>query len=182
MCATVRAAVIAGQCDLGLLLEAPVVTEEPAARSAARAHRARPSVVLSPDVPLVIFGGSNHPLVRRAGALQREMLASFPLLIADSAGDFHELVRRYFAAEGLPGPKLESVGSIEGVKRGVKADASALGLLPYYAVAEDLTSKEAHALTLRPPPPHMQLIALLPSSHTGSHPVVPELIEQMRTV
>lgn len=168
-CASVRAAVAAGQCDLGLLLEA-------------NAEAGPSAAVLAPGIPLVVFAGETHPLLCRPAAVARGALAPYPLYVADSAGDFHDLVQRYFAADGLPGPQLQPVGSIEGVKRGVSADASALGLLPHYAVAEDLGAGRVRGLTLLPAPPRMGLVALRPASPAaaGAHPVIPDLLEALR--
>lgn len=197
-CANVRAGVAEGQCNLGLLLENYGDTPgNPEAIETRRPHRhtdrptnrptnrrpdgAATTIVLASDIPLVIFAGTRHPLVRgaRRGVLPRDAIASFPMFVADAAGDFHELIRRYFAADGLPGPRLEPVGSIDGVKRGVDADASALGILPLYAVAEDLRSGRVHALELSPAPPRMHLVALLPAVPGERHPAITELVEQL---
>ncbi len=185
-CTNVRAGIAEGQSNLGLLLEN---YGDMAAGSAEGMKARRPDgsvtpIVLASDIPLVIFAGRKHPLVRgaRRVTLPRDAIASFPMFVADAAGDFHELIRRYFAADGLPGPRLEPVGSIDGVKRGVDADASALGILPHYAVAEDLRSGRVHALELSPPLPRMQLMALLPVGPAVHHPAITELIEQLRTV
>ena len=172
-CADIRGAVAAGRFDLGLLLEEAPGHEEDGA--------VPETVVLSPDVRLVIVGSAAHPLVRQGTPVRRDMLQPFSLLIADSAGDFHQLVRRYFTAEGLPGPQLDSVGSIEAVKRGVAAEPTALGLLPHYAVAEDLAQRRVFPLTLLPAPPRMQLVALTPQPGGAAHAVVHELLAAMRS-
>ncbi|MGI8509585.1 MAG: LysR family transcriptional regulator [Gemmatimonadaceae bacterium] len=184
-CANVRSSVTERQCNLGLLLEN--YGDTAGSREGIKTRRPDDSVtaiVLASDIPLVIFAGKKHPLVRGAQhlALPRDAIASFPMFVADSAGDFHELIRRYFAADGLPGPRLEAVGSIDGVKRGVDADTSALGILPHYAVAEDLRSGRVRALSLSPAPPRMQLVALLPSAGAARHPAITELIEQLGAV
>lgn len=178
-CTDVRAAIAAGQCDLGLLLEGPTPVQA-APVGFASAPGMTSVVTISPDVPLVIFGSPSHALVRRGGTLRRDMLEPFSLLIADSAGDFHQLVRRYFAADGLPGPQLESVGSIEAVKRGVESDPGALGLLPQYALVEDLARDRVRPVTVSPRPPYMHLVAL--SSVWGglAHPLIAELVERLR--
>jgi DNA-binding transcriptional LysR family regulator len=178
-CATVRSAVALGQCDLGLLLESRLdsATAEPGPAGFGAAS----VVTLSPDVPLVVFASPGHPLVRRGGPLRRDMLQPFSLLIADSAGDFHQLVRKYFAADGLPGPQLNSVGSIEAVKRGVEGDTTALGLLPHYALAEDIARHRVYPVTLAPSPPRMQLVAISSGASNASHPIVGELLEDMRS-
>lgn len=187
-CANVRAGVAEGQYNIGFLLEDHDGTAGHADGMQVRHPVRHPDgsamgIVIASDVPLVIFAGSKHPLVRgaRRGGLPRDAIASFPMFVADAAGDFHELIRRYFAADGLPGPRLEPVGSIDGVKRGVDADGSALGILPLYAVAEDLRSGRVRPLELSPVPPRMQLMALLPAASGGRHPALTELIEQLST-
>lgn len=189
-CANVRAGVTEGHCDLGLLLgDQDGMASHAEGMSAIRPDGSAMAVVLATEVPLVIFAGLEHPLARgarRSGgrhvAVSRDAIASFPMFVADAAGDFHELIRRYFAADALPGPRLEPVGSIDGVKRGVDADTSALGILPHYAVAEDIRSGRVCALTLSPAPPRMQLVALLPSARAGRHPAITELLEQLGAV
>lgn len=179
-CTDIRAALASGRGDVGLLLDEQPEKGARATHVVGDASGVAP-VVLSAGIPLVVFGGPAHPLVRRGGSVRRDMLQPFSLLIADSAGDFHQLVRRYFSAEGLPGPSLESVGSIEAVKRGVEADPTALGLLPQYALAEDLAHGRVHALALQPPPPRMQLIALTTESAISGHPLIDELLATMRS-
>ncbi len=189
-CANVRAGVTEGHCDLGLLLDShDGAADHDESTKAIRLDGSAMAIVLATDVPLVIFAGTTHPLVRGAqhgraqrGTLLRDAIASFPMFVADAAGDFHELIRRYFAADSLPGPRLEPVGSIDGVKRGVDADALALGILPFYAIAEDLRHRRVHALELSPAPPRVQLVALLPSTRAGRHPAITELLEQLGAV
>jgi molybdate transport repressor ModE-like protein len=175
-CAHVRAAIATGQCDIGFLLEASAAME---GLEAAGRRRGGGATVVVPDVPLVIFGRLVQPLVRRAAPVRRDALAAYPLFVAESTGDFHDLVRGYFTADGLPCPQLQAAGSVEGVKRGVEADASALGLLPEYAVAEDIRARRVQALALSPPPPRVQLVALLPASPAETHPAIPDLVDEL---
>ena len=58
--------------------------------------------------------------------------------MSDAAGDYHQVLRRYFEAAQLAAPMTEALGSIEGVKRGLLAEPSALGVLPEYAVEQEL--------------------------------------------
>jgi DNA-binding transcriptional LysR family regulator len=170
-CDGVRSAVASAHADVGLLLQE--IGAPPSGHALA-------TDTLSHDVRLVAFCGADHALARRAGRIARQEIAAFPLLIADAAGDFHELVHRYFEADGLPGPPLESAGTIEGVKRGVTGDRRALGLLPHYAVAGDLDGP-MRALDLHPAPPRMQVVALRPVDRAADHPLVVELIRQLRS-
>ncbi len=103
---------------------------------------------------------------------QRRDLEARTLLLADSEGAFYELVKPWIGAAANP-PKLELAGSVDGVKRGV-AKGEAIGVLPDYAVAEELSSGSLVALevaeplppvslrltTLTPPPPGSPLESL----------------------
>ena len=175
-CDDVRAGIELGRCDLGLLLEEDTVTSA-GGDSAAASRR-----VLATAIPLVVFAGRRHPLVRRKTltAVQRSALEPFTMFVSDAAGDFAELLQNYFGEGDLPGPRLESTGSIEGVKRGVSDDENALGILPQYAVAEELQGGRWRALPLSPSTPRMRLVALLPAGDRR-HPAVTELIEELLT-
>jgi DNA-binding transcriptional LysR family regulator len=134
--------------------------------------------IISHDVPLVIFAQPTHPLVRspRLTAVGRDTLGDYPLYISDAAGDFHLLVRRYLQDDGLPGPHIHPTGSVESVKRSVLSDARAIGLLPAYALAEDVRDHRIVALRVQPGPPPMRLEALTPSTRS-QHPAVHQLID-----
>jgi DNA-binding transcriptional LysR family regulator len=180
MCAGVRGGVNDGAFDLGLLLDAsnPLTSiEEVAGRTAPSAERQ----VVAAQVSLVVFTAPSHPLLERgAGAsLRRSALAGFPLFVSDAAGDFHTLVNRFFEGDGMPGPRLQATGSVEGVKKGVLADPDALGILPSYAVAEELRTGTVVRLELRPAPPKMRLEAVLSESR-ARHPSTAALLEGMR--
>lgn len=178
-CVDIRAAMAAGRYDLGLLLDE--ASDHPDEIAPTPGGASGNAVLLSPDVPLIVFAGPSHPLARYGGSIRRDVLHPFSLLIADSAGDFHQLVYRYFAADGLPGPQLVSVGSVEAVKRGVEADPTALGLLPRYAVDEDIARQRVQPLRLQPVPPRMQLIALTPVPGGSTHAVIAELLAAMHS-
>ena len=175
-CPGVRAGVEDGAFDVGLHLTAADLA--PAAAAGIE------QVTMSGDVPLVVFAGPAHPLAPRAPALRetvvrRDAVVEYPLFMSDAAGDFHALVRRFLEADGLPAPHLEATGSIEGVKRGVAGDARALGLLPAYAVADELRAGRFVRIPLRPAPPSMRLDALL-STARARHPALEELLASTR--
>jgi DNA-binding transcriptional LysR family regulator len=134
------------------------------------------------DVSLVVFGTASHPLVRALpdAPVRRMDVSPYPLYLSDAAGDFHVLVRRYFESGAFPLPRLESAGSVEAVKRGVLAHASALGILPRYALLEEIRDGRAVVLPLQPPPPDMRIEAIL-GSRQSHHPAVLELLELIRT-
>lgn len=177
-CPVVRSAIATGAADLGLLLE----ENARAVTTVAGIADGGSACIVAASVSLTVFARRDHPLLRHSPAHSPDELASFSIHVADSAGDFHDLVSRYLTADGLPGPRLESVGSIESVKRGVADDPSALGLLPAYAIAEELGHGTVRALMLRPAPPDMRLLALVPSTSAGTHPVIRELLAQLSTV
>ena len=178
-CPGVRAGIHEGEFDVGLLLESEERGDSTG--TSARAITGLPAsdrVVVANDLPLVIFGGPLHPLVhhRERALVRRDELAAYPLFMSDAAGDFHVLVRHFFESDDLPGPHLEVAGSVEGVKRGVATDSQALGILPAYAVVEELQDKRLAALSVRPKPPSMRLEALL-SLVRPRHPAAAELLE-----
>ena len=180
-CATIRERVAAGRCDLGLLLEEDRTTSQTDSQSPIHDGTVERHD-LRRDLQLIIFGGSKHPLTRggRPRPIGRDALGEFPMFVPDAAGDFHDLLLGYFAADGLRGPRLEAAGTIEGVRRGVAGDPSALGVLPHYALTDDLKVGRAYALTVMPSPPRMQLVALLPPQPASRHPAIAELLERLR--
>ena len=171
-CHDVRAGVARGEFDAGVLL------------SSASQHRHGDDehIVLAPDVPLVVFAMRAHPLASdfARGALRRDQIAGYPLFVSDAAGDFHALLARFFEHDGVPGPALHPAGSVEGVKRGVRSDPRALGVLPAYAVAEELGAGPFVPIRLRPAPPRMRLEAVLPAA-ASRHSAVAALLDGLRT-
>ena len=178
-CATIREHVAAGLCDLGLLLEDERTDASP--RSPTRAPYAERHEVRT-NLPLIIFAGSKHPLMRsgRTRPIGRDALSEFPVFVADATGEFYDLLLGYFVADGLKGPRLEPTGTIEAVRRGVADDPSALGVLPHYALADDLRLGRVHALTVSPAPPSLRLVALLPLTGTARHPAISEVLDRLR--
>ena len=74
-----------------------------------------------------------------AGAdVGRAALEPRSFLLADPDGAFNGLLQGWLG-DPARGPRLESAGSIDGVKRGVQ-DSDAIGVLPNYAVAEELAA------------------------------------------
>jgi DNA-binding transcriptional LysR family regulator len=76
---------------------------------------------------------------------------------------------------------IEATGSVEGVKRAVAADPHALGLLPAFAVAEELRLRTVTRLDVRPAPPRMRVTARL-SALRARHPAIKELLDALRKV
>lgn len=178
-CGDVREGVGAGAFDLGLLLETPDERRRPT--RASTGARLDACQIVVPDVQLVVFARPRHPLV--AGMpherVSRTALAGYPLFVSDAAGDFHALVHRFFASDAAGKPQIEAAGSIEGVKESVMADRRATGLLPAYAVADELRTGTLVRMDLRPLPPRMRLTGLLSSSR-ARHPATSQLVTVLR--
>jgi DNA-binding transcriptional LysR family regulator len=171
-CPGVRQGLKDGAFDVGFFLEPP--SGSPSTRFAERE-------VVASRVPLVVFAAPEHPLTRRVahGPVPRHALGASSLFVSDAAGDWHVLLERFFHADGVPGPRLQAMGSVEGVKRAVLADPLALGVLPGYAIAEELRGRKLVPLDVRPAPPGMSLVALLSRSRRR-HPSTRELLDGIR--
>ena len=179
-CAGVREGVAGGAFNVGLLLAGP--EDEGVHRRVAKSLRPfADRHVVSSSVPLVLFAGGSHPLIRGkpSASVRHDTLSGYPLFVSDAAGDFHDLVQRFFRRGGA-GPTIEASGSIEGVKKAVIRDQRAIGLLPAYAVAEELRAATIAQVNLRPAPPRMRIDALL-SQSTARHASSEELLAAIRS-
>jgi DNA-binding transcriptional LysR family regulator len=174
-CGGVREGVAGGAFDVGLLLE-ELATDGSAAHTITPLAFTDRRVVV-PSIPLVLFAGASHPLIggRPPAVVGRDALLGYPIFVSDGAGPFHDLVRRFLKGDGLAGPAIEATGSIEGVKKAVINDGRAIGLLPAYAVADELRTGTIARVNLRPAPPTMRLDALLSQSR-ARHPSTQELL------
>lgn len=180
-CAGVRDGIASGAFDVGLLLEEPAASGSPTDAAIPRTPFTDRRVVAL-GIPLVLFAGAAHQLCSRSsGVVRRDALSGYPLFVSDAAGAFHDLVRRFFNGDRPGGPAIEATGSIEGVKKAVITDARAIGLLPAYAVADELRSATIARVNLRPAPPRMRLDALLSQSR-GRHPAAEELLSAIRSL
>jgi DNA-binding transcriptional LysR family regulator len=175
-CADVRQGIEDGAFDLGLILQAANQTAS-TAKIDSRCERQ----VLVPVIPLVIFAAATHPLLRRKPreAAARSNLAGLTMFLSDAVGEFHALIENYLLEGGVPTARLQSAGSIEGVKRGVMADPCAVGILPAYAIAEELRVGRFVRLDARPAPPAIQLVAVV-SRVQQRHPGAIELVQDIR--
>jgi DNA-binding transcriptional LysR family regulator len=171
VCAGVRSSIEHGEQDVGIMLR-PIEDQTSSSLVIRK--------IIAHDVPLVIFAQPGHPLARIAkqGAITREALEEYSLYISDAAGDFHLLVRRYLERDGLPSPLIHPTGSVESVKRSVLRDVRAIGLLPGYALADEMRSGSVVALRVQPGPPAMRLEVLTPAAR-AQHPAVLQLIDGM---
>ncbi len=91
----------------------------------------------------------HHPLSEKV--VSRQTLQTHTLLLTDHAGAFSALLESW-----LVQPRLESAGSIDGVKRGV-FNSEAIGVLPDYAVIDEVRTRSLVALRLKDLPPPISL-------------------------
>lgn len=162
-CAEIRESVAAGRSDLGLVLEPEAAGDG----SDAVLTKAR----------LVIVGSPAHPLARRSGSPEELRRSDF--YMCDAGGNYHQLLRHHFEAAGVVPPRTQAMGTVEGVKRGLLAGGTALGLLPAHSVAEELREGALVELCVRPPLPGLVVRAVV-SAEAARSPIVEELLERLR--
>jgi DNA-binding transcriptional LysR family regulator len=162
-CAEIRERVVAGASDVGLVLEPE--------------HGAEPGEVLA-RARLLVVCAPNDPL---AGAAAVGELLGRDFHMCDAGGNYHQALRQLFAAGGLPAPRMQAMGTIEGVKRGVAAGTGALGLLPEHAVEAELRDGRLAELRVGPGLPCVVLKAVRPAG-SGRSPVVEDLVGSLRRV
>ena len=136
LCEDLRARV--GRCEL----DAALTIEGSGARDVSQPPQTQLRFVVAP----------NHALVR-AATVTRADIEGRTLLLADHAGAFNALLTAWFGGEAV---KLESAGSIDGVKRGVLT-GDVIGVLPAYAVSDEVGAGLLVELALRDPPPPVAL-------------------------
>lgn len=181
MCPNIYDGLGTGRFDAGLMLQVPRragANHAPAPEKPA-AERARHVC----DVPLVVFSSAKHPLITTASRdVQREQLAPHTVFVSDANGYFHTFLRDFFHGDGVTGPRLEPTGSVEAVKRSVLAHPKGLGVLPQFAVADELRSGIVQPLPLRPALPPVRLEAMTYRRREPMHPAIAELLEVLRKV
>jgi DNA-binding transcriptional LysR family regulator len=143
LCADLRRRVQQGELDLAITVERP-----PDSPGGDGAH----SRVLSP-AEICLFVSPPHAAGLHGNA--RHALSRCRFLLPDPDGSLHALMREWFAPAGGQ-PRLESAGSIEGVKAGVRSGGH-VGVLPRYAVARELESGEFVAVQAAEPLPAIAL-------------------------
>jgi DNA-binding transcriptional LysR family regulator len=163
-CAQIRESVAAGRSDLGLVIETDTGDLDDSILAKAR---------------LVIFGSPAHPLARRGASA--EPLHACDFYMSDAAGDYHQMLRQYFEAAQIPPPKTEVLGSVEGVKRGVLAGTNALGLLPVYALEQELRDGVLAEIGINPALRGLVLRVVLANGISLSPPAE-DLLQSLRGV
>ena len=172
-CPEIREGVSNGAFDLGLFL----TNANPAGAKHSQGRQ-----VVAPLVSLTVFATPMHPLVSNGsrGPVRRCELDSSPVFVSDAAGEYRGLLERFFREDNLSGPRLESTGSIEGVKTAVFSDPQAVGILPSYAVEKEVQMGQVVPLDLRPVLPPMQIVALVGAR--AVHPSTSELLSEMARI
>jgi molybdate transport repressor ModE-like protein len=150
-------------------LDAALSIESEAPAAAEEGDRRR---TLAP-AQLILVVSPQSPLA--AAPVGRAELAGRNFLLADPDGAFNRLMRQWFGSDAAA--SFQSAGSIEGVKRGVRS-GDGIGVLPFYAVAEELQSGALSALDVRETLPG---IALQLTTHERPSPTSPlhNLIEEV---
>jgi DNA-binding transcriptional LysR family regulator len=162
VCSEIRESVAAGKSDVGLLLEAETSAED---RSIlAKAH-------------LVVVASTAHPLAHRSPS--PDQLRHYEFCMSDAAGSYHDLLRRFFEAAEVALPRVQSRGTVEGVKRGILAGGTAVGVLPAHAVQQELRDGLLAEVGIEPALPGLVLRAVLPPGGFRS-PIVDALMESLR--
>ncbi len=165
-CTEIRESVAAGQSDLGLVLEGE--TRRPGGgQDASILTTARLAVLAAPG----------HPLVQQRASPDQLRRSEF--LMSDAGGSYHQLMRQYFEAAQVPLPRTQTLGNVEGVKRGIVAGGTALGLLPVHAVEQELRDGTLAEVEVRPPLPRLVLRAVFAPGAVDS-PLVDDLIRSLR--
>ena len=162
ICPQIRESVAAGKSDLGLLLEAETGVDDGSILAKTR---------------LVIFGSPAHPLVHRSASPDEVRRCDF--YMSDAAGNYHQVLRHYAEAGEVPPPRTQTLGTVEGVKRGILAGGSALGLLPAHAVEQELRDGVLAEVRVHPALPALVLRAVVAPGKSNS-PMVDDLIQSLR--
>jgi DNA-binding transcriptional LysR family regulator len=162
VCAEIRDSVAAGQSDLGLVLEVDAGQPD--------------DTVLTP-ARLVILAAPAHPLAGRKASA--EALRRHDFYMSDAAGDYHQVLRRHFEAAEVPPPRMQALGTVEGVKRGILSGGEALGLLPAHAVQQELAAGMLAEVRVSRPLPGLVLRAVL-GPESADSPIVEDLVRGLR--
>jgi DNA-binding transcriptional LysR family regulator len=164
-CEEIRESVEAGQSQLGLLLEGE--TGRAGGEDASLLTTARLAVLAAP----------RHPLVRQRPSPDQLRRSDF--LMSDAGGPYARLLQQYFESAGLPPPRTQTLGNVEGVKRGILAGGTALGLLPAHAVEQELKDGTLAEVDVRPRLPRLVVRALI-APEAADSPLVDDLVRSLR--
>lgn len=161
-CDEIRERVARGESDVGLVLEPQAGSGGGPVLATAR---------------LLILCSPTHPLARRGAT--PDQLGRCDFYMCDAAGNYHQALRQLFEAAQAPAPRVQALGTIEGVKRAIVAGGTALGLLPEHAVERELREGLLAELRVRPALPCVALRAVLAPGALRSA-VVEDLLDALR--
>jgi len=162
-CAEIRERTAGGGSDLGLVLEPETGPEAGVGVLLARAR-------------LLIVGAPGHPLAHAVAAADDLRRCDF--YMCDAGGNYHQALRQHFEGAGVLPPRMQAMGTIEGVKRGILA-GGALGLLPEHAVESELRDRVLVEIRVSPALPSVVLRAVT-APGVSSSPVIDDLIDSLR--
>jgi DNA-binding transcriptional LysR family regulator len=149
----IRVGLKSGRFDLGLVCEPAI-----------RRHAERNEVL--GETEIVVFSAREHPLAGREARLASLRTNVFRL--SDGAGSFQGVLQRYLEASGSAHVKLAPTGSVEGVKLAVAKDMGSVGVLPLFAVENELRRGELARIHPIPPLPPVILEALSNTARSSS--------------
>ena len=151
-------------------------SELDAAMTVERADRPRQGELTESFWParLRLLVAPAHPLAGKV--VTRRDLASHICLLTDPDGAFNALLKSWIG--GADAPKLESAGSVDGVKRGILRSA-AIGILPDYAVADELAAGSLIALDTSDSVPPVALCMTTQTPPRNGSPLE-SLVEEIR--
>lgn len=143
LCSDLHRRVRRGELDAALTVEA--------AESARADAEGWSRILSSTQLCLIVAAHTAH----QAAMIKRSDLARRTLLLPDPDGAFNTLLRTWFGAP-MYRARFESAGSIDGVKRGIRS-GDFVGVLPAYAVAEELAAGSFIELQVQEPLPSLAL-------------------------
>lgn len=162
-CRGTREGLKSGRFDVGLVCE-----------PRNRARRETSEILTEAD--LVLFCAGTNPLGGREVALAE--LQSRPFHLSDAAGSFAGLLQHQFKVAGDGPAAVLAAGSVEGVKRAVASDDESFGLLPLFAVEEELYRGTLARVFPRPALPSLVLKALF--ARGRQRPLVADFVQALR--
>lgn len=167
-CADIRASVVAGKSDLGLILGAEAEGDDGDDEDA--------GAILAKG-RLVIVCAPAHPLA--GGVASPEQLRHHDFYMCDASGDYHEMLRKHFKAAQFPSPRMQVLGTVEAVKRGILVGGTAVGLLPAHAISDELRAGLLAEIAVTPPFPGLAIRSVVRAESLMS-PLVEALLESLR--
>jgi len=161
-CEEIRDRVARGESDVGLVLEPETGPGVGAVLAKAR---------------LLILGAPTHALALHGAT--PDQLGQCDFYMCDAGGNYHQALRQLFEGAEVPVPRMQAIGTIEGVKRAILAGGPALGLLPEHAVEPELHDGVLAEVRVRPALPSVVLRAVLAMDPLRSA-VVEDLLDSLR--